>query len=104
MPRELKVPQHQQALLPALCLALQFDIPVHNIKKSLVHFPGLAHRFEMIVNKEHIQIINDSAATTPQSVILALRAIKQTPIILIAGGGAHKKLNFKELFILFLVL
>ncbi len=60
----------------------------------------MANRQEFIAEKRGVKYFNDTAATTPQSVILAIRDFKRklpkSHLILIAGGQ-DKELSYKEL-------
>jgi UDP-N-acetylmuramoylalanine--D-glutamate ligase len=53
--------------------------------KTLKNFKGVEHRLEYVTTFNGINIINDSKATTVESLFVALASF-DTPIILIAGG------------------
>jgi UDP-N-acetylmuramoylalanine--D-glutamate ligase len=53
--------------------------------KTLQNFKGVEHRLEYITTLNGIDIINDSKATTVESLMVALASF-DTPVILIAGG------------------
>ena len=55
-------------------------------------FKGIEHRLEFVAEVNNIKFINDSKATTVESVIWALENI-HNPILLIAGGR-HKGLDY----------
>lgn len=84
----------------ALVVARIFKIPKKNIEKVLSDFKGVPHRQELIDRKKGVKYINDTTATVPQSVVLAINTFKKrfpdSRIILIAGG-LDKKLNYKDL-------
>ena len=84
----------------ALAVAKLFKISKKDIKKVLSNFKGVPNRQELIAAKKGIRYINDTTATTPQSVILAINTFKKrfpnSGIILIAGG-LDKNLNYKNL-------
>jgi len=84
----------------AVSVAKIFKIPKKNIEKILSKFKGVPLRQELIATKKGVKYINDTTATTPQSVILAINTFKkrfpEAKIILIAGGQ-DKNLNYKEL-------
>jgi len=86
--------------LAAICVAKLLKIPKKNIKKVLVNFRGVPNRQEFITAKKGVKYFNDTTATTPDSVILAIKTFKKrfpkSKIILIAGGQ-DKKLNYKSL-------
>jgi len=84
----------------AILTAKLFRIPQKNIEKVLSNFKGLPNRQEFVLEKEKVKYFNDTAATTPQSVILAIRDFKkrfpESCLILIAGGQ-DKGLDYKQL-------
>lgn len=84
----------------ALKVAKLLGVSDGQIKKVLSEFKGLANRQEFIAEKRGVKYFNDTAATTPQSVILAIRDFKRklpkSHLILIAGGQ-DKELSYKEL-------
>lgn len=98
-----QVPHYLNLLLAAIsCVYFFVDnkifaSKINSIKQALKFIEGLPHRFEYIFSEKNIDIINDSAATTPQSVVLAIDAVKKEPLILIFGGGDDKNLSFEEL-------
>jgi UDP-N-acetylmuramoylalanine--D-glutamate ligase len=55
------------------------------IRSAVSDFSGVPHRVEYVTEREGIRYYNDSACTTPESTITAVRAF-EAPIILIAGG------------------
>jgi len=63
------------------------------ILKVFNEFKGIDHRLEEVRNIGGIKFINDSKATTADSVIWAANDIN-TPIILIAGGR-HKNIDYR---------
>ncbi|HSV26424.1 MAG TPA: cyanophycin synthetase, partial [Sedimentisphaerales bacterium] len=65
------------------------------ILRTLGDFKGLPHRIEFVRKVNGVGWYNDSIATTPESVMVALDAF-ECPRIVIAGGY-DKKLPFDEL-------
>ena len=84
----------------AISVAKLFKISKKDIKKVLSNFKGIPDRQELVAVKRGVKYINDTTATTPQSVIFAVRTFKKrfpkSEIILIAGG-VDKKLIYKNL-------
>lgn len=78
----------------AVSVARFFKIPENNIRKVISSFKGVPYRQEFIREVNGVKYINDTAATTPQSTIMAIRNFKN--IVLIAGGE-DKNLNYEEL-------
>jgi len=63
--------------------------------EALMSFGGLEHRLEFVAELDGVRYFNDSIATNPRSVAVALRALTG-PKVLIAGGY-DKKLPFTEM-------
>ncbi len=55
------------------------------IRQALGRFCGLPERLELLATLGGVRVYNDSAATTPESTLAALTAIRE-PIWLLAGG------------------
>lgn len=96
LPPDLKIKHHLELLLAAICCMKAYGFKIDEIKESFKNFKGIPHRFEFLGKREGINFINDSAATTPASVILALEAVKDFPLVTIFGGGDHKNLSYKK--------
>ncbi|MBN1805843.1 MAG: UDP-N-acetylmuramoyl-L-alanine--D-glutamate ligase [Sedimentisphaerales bacterium] len=82
-------------LAAAVTIAKYFGIDDKHIKQSLPEFKSLPHRLEFIAEINGVSWYNDSIATTPQSVIVALEAFEQPKVII--AGGYDKNLPFDEL-------
>lgn len=103
LPGPLQAPHFLPLVLAALCCAAAYagasclEDPT-TVVNALASFPGLPHRLERVLEQEGLLVINDSAATTPQSLLLALEAVPKTgPLALICGGGGHKHLDYRHL-------
>jgi UDP-N-acetylmuramoylalanine--D-glutamate ligase len=86
----LRVPHHLGLALAATACALARGVPTGAIREALRTFEGIPHRFERLLDRAGVVYINDSAATTPRSVALALEAAPRRPVALIFGGGGDK--------------
>lgn len=83
-PVALRIPgQFNQLNASAALTACGLFCQVHN--DTLESFNGLPHRLEYVGTIEGVRFYNDSKATTPESVIVALSAFNE-PCIVIAGG------------------
>ncbi len=60
-------------------------VPVEAIRRTLKTFAGVEHRLEFVTEKEGVKYINDSKATTVESLSFALQSFRE-PVVLIAGG------------------
>jgi len=74
-----------QNAMAAVLAAKIAGIDDHNISHVLKDFKSIEHRLEFVNDINGIHFINDSKATTIESLAVALTSF-QTPIILIAGG------------------
>jgi len=66
-----------------------------NCMQTASQFKGLEHRLELFAQKSNIDFINDSIATTPESTIAAVTALRQPVILLL--GGYDKNIDFNAL-------
>lgn len=71
--------------LAAVTAARAYGIPASEIQRAVAGFQGVAHRLELVGELSGVRYYNDSAATTPESAIIALQAF-DAPVVLIAGG------------------
>ncbi|MFA7394891.1 MAG: UDP-N-acetylmuramoyl-L-alanine--D-glutamate ligase [Candidatus Paceibacterota bacterium] len=81
----------------ALALAAARELRVLDkvSKKAIAVFPGLPGRLEFIKEKGGIKYYNDTNATTPDAVLVALTALKKYKgKIILLGGGADKNLDY----------
>jgi len=67
---------------------------VKNIDKVIKNFKGIPHRQEFIAEKRGVKYYNDTAATNPEAVIMALKRFNN--VVLIAGGE-DKNLKYAKL-------
>jgi len=72
-------------LLAAAVAAHMLGVPTHSIREAVRNFRGVPHTFEKLGEFNGIAYFNDSKATTPESVLVALESF-QTPVIAILGG------------------
>lgn len=83
--------------LAAIALAQAVNIPLSAILDALQTFSGLAHRFQLVQQKNGITWINDSKATNVGSTIAALRGLKVKGDLHLLLGGDGKDADFSEL-------
>ncbi len=72
-------------LAGAMAIARYFGVTEDCMIRSLPSFKALPHRLEFVADIDGVRWYNDSIATTPESVMVALEAFTE-PIVLIAGG------------------
>ncbi len=78
----------------AVAVAEIMKVPEKHIKKVISGFKGVAHRQEFIAVKKGVSYFNDTTATNPDAVILALKRFKKPVLI---AGGEDKNLNYSAL-------
>jgi len=81
----LKGAHNYQNAMAAALAARMAGISDETIKRILKIFNGVEHRLEFVGTINGINFINDSKATTVESLAVALQSFDQ-PLILIAGG------------------
>jgi UDP-N-acetylmuramoylalanine--D-glutamate ligase len=73
-------------LMAAVNVAKLLGVGNEAIQKVIDGFPGVPHRLEFVKKKGGVRLINDSRATSVDTLRLALDSFPLEPIILIAGG------------------
>ena len=74
-----------QNALAAATAALAAGVDPAAIQQGLANFTPLPHRLQPVAEIDGRRFFNDSLATTPESVVVALSAFSD-PIVLLAGG------------------
>lgn len=75
--------------------AEKMGVPRNMLKKAVAKLPGIPYREEKILNTKNLTVINDSAATSPDATIAALKRFTSPNLVLITGG-TDKNLPFGE--------
>jgi len=104
LPQEFSCHHHLELLLASICNTLAFllysgftNISIDKLIKGIKSFSGVSNRFEVLLKDDKLEIINDSASSTPQSTEIAIDAVKFKRCVLILGGGGHKNLKYEKL-------
>jgi len=82
---QLRGPHNRYNMLVATLISRLLGVPERNIQKAIGDFPGIEHRLEKVAEIDGVMFINDSKATTVESLKYALQSFTR-PIVLIAGG------------------
>jgi UDP-N-acetylmuramoylalanine--D-glutamate ligase len=72
-------------LAAAMAIAKCFSVSERSIRSCLSSFKALPHRLELVADGQGVRWYNDSKATTPEGMMVALSAF-DCPKVLIAGG------------------
>ncbi|PIP28588.1 MAG: UDP-N-acetylmuramoyl-L-alanine--D-glutamate ligase [Candidatus Moranbacteria bacterium CG23_combo_of_CG06-09_8_20_14_all_35_22] len=91
---KIKGEHNLENIMAASAVSLAIGVKIEIIQKAIKEFSGIAHRLELVRELDGIKYINDTAATTPEAGISALKSFSE-PIILIAGGS-DKNLDMTE--------
>lgn len=97
--REIKlVGQHNYTnALAALALADTVGIPRASALAALTGFTGLAHRFQLVLDRNDVRWINDSKATNVGSTEAALSGLRIDGTLHLLLGGDGKAADFSPL-------
>jgi UDP-N-acetylmuramoylalanine--D-glutamate ligase len=77
---------NRQNAMAAAAAALSRGIGEDAVREGLRTFPGVAHRLELVAERDGVAYVNDSKATNVASAIVALSSFPGRPVQLIAGG------------------
>jgi UDP-N-acetylmuramoylalanine--D-glutamate ligase len=66
------------------------------IRRAVRDFKGVSHRLEFVRDYKGVSYWNDSAATSPDGSVAALKALGKKKNIILITGGADKNLEFPE--------
>jgi len=75
-------------LLGAVAAARVYGVPVELIRQAARDFKGVPYRLEYVRTVDGVRYYNDSAATSPEGAIAALRSFPSQKIVLISGGNS----------------
>lgn len=83
--------------LAALALGTAIDLPRDAMLDVLRSFPGLAHRCELVLERDGIRWINDSKATNTGAALAAIRGLGSGARLILIAGGRSKGGDFNAL-------
>ena len=73
----------------ATAAAIVAGAEIADVRSGLLKFHGLPHRLQLVARRDGLSFYNDSLATTPESVEVALASF-DSPVVLLAGGYDKK--------------
>jgi len=94
---EVKIPgEHNlQNVCAAVAVGGILEIPPEIIAEAIKSFRGLPHRLEFVGEIGGVKYYNDSASTTPETAIAAIKAFKEPKIVILGGSSKHS--DFSDL-------
>ena len=85
--------RHNRAnMAAAAAMAAALGVPMEVVARAIRAVPGVPYRQEVIRELDGVLYVNDTAATTPDAALAALKVMDR-PVVLIAGG-TDKELEF----------
>jgi UDP-N-acetylmuramoylalanine--D-glutamate ligase len=81
--------------LAASLVTYAYGVDIESIRKGLIGFQGVPHRFELVATHNGVTYINDTAATIPEASLASVQAVKNNVILL--AGGSDKGLPLEPL-------
>lgn len=86
---------NQQNIGAAVAVTEILQIPQETISQAVKSFTGLKHRLEKVGEFKGITFYDDAISTTPESTIMAIKALKNVDTIFL--GGQDRGYNFSDL-------
>lgn len=88
LPFEIKLPGEHNRKNAALAIAVAKELGILDgvIKAGLSSFPGLSHRLEFVAEIGGTHYWNDSKATSPGGLPLAIRALGHAEVVIVGGS------------------
>ncbi len=86
---------NKENIRAAVAVAREFSISDEVIKTAIEKFKPLPHRLEFVGEFNGIKFYDDAISTTPESTIMAIRALKNVDTIFL--GGEDRGYNFLQL-------
>jgi UDP-N-acetylmuramoylalanine--D-glutamate ligase len=87
LPAEPRIPgaHNRENAAAATAVARVAGVPDDRIAHALHEFPGVAHRLELVAERNGVRFVNDSKATNVAAALRAIAAYDE-PLLLILGG------------------
>lgn len=70
-----------------VAVAHKLKLNLKHVQSCLACFEPIKHRLQFVSDVNGVKYINDSKSTSPDSAITAIKAIKNSPLILLLGGS-----------------
>ena len=92
---KLKGKHNYMNIMAASLAALNAGVSIEQIREVLQNFKGVEHRLEFVATKNGVTYVNDSKATTVESLGYALQSFNES--IVLITGGQDKGSDFTQL-------
>ncbi len=92
----IKGPHNINNALAAAAAASVLGVDLEAIRRGLRSFTPVAHRLQTVLTVNGVEYVNDSKATNPASVVVAIEAFAHNRIVLLLGGR-NKGSEFRSL-------
>lgn len=69
-----------------LAVLKHFELDLAKAEEAFKSFEGLAHRLQIVAEKDGLIFVDDSISTTPETAICAMESFEGKPITLLVGG------------------
>jgi UDP-N-acetylmuramoylalanine--D-glutamate ligase len=93
----LKGEHNLENVLSSVCAAMLRGVSVEGIQTVLKSFKGVDDRQEVVREVDEIMYINDTSATAPSAVIVALKVFGKDKKAILIAGGQNKNLTYEEM-------
>lgn len=93
----LKGEHNTENILSSVCGAMLRSVPLEVIQKVLKEFHGVSDRQELVREVDEIMYVNDTTATNPAAVIVALKRFGADKDVVLIAGGQDKDLPYEEM-------
>lgn len=93
----LKGEHNLENVLTSICAAYLRGVSVINIRKVVREFKGVSDRQELVREVDEITYINDTTATNPDAVMVALKHFGADSDVILIAGGVNKGLEYDQM-------
>ena len=93
----LKGEHNAENILTSVCAAMLRGVPVAVVRDVVHEFKGVSDRQELVREVDEVTYINDTTATNPDAVIVALKHFGAEKNIVLICGGEDKGMEFEAM-------
>jgi len=93
----LKGEHNVENILTSTAAALLRGVSMIHVQKVLREFAGVSDRQELVREVDEISYVNDTTATNPDAVMMALKRFGADADVILIAGGMNKELEYEQL-------